>query len=123
MEQVTKSTTEKPVVVEKKTHPFVDVLREKARTHQDQNVATVLNAVADAIEDYDDSKQEPVRAEYETTREGFAVDPSRPNSTSVLRDTPRVSGVQTVPVPVAGTAIVSEPVAVQETGPATFVEK
>ena len=31
--------------------------------------------------------------------------------------------VVSVPVPVPGTAIVSEPVAVQETGPATFVAK
>jgi hypothetical protein len=122
-EKVTTIATDEPVLVEKKTDPFADVLREKARTSLDHNVSTVLTVLADSYDDHYATKKERVRGEYDTTRDGFAVDPLRPNSTSVLRDIPRVSGVQTVPVTVPGTAIVSEPVAVQETGPATFVEK
>jgi hypothetical protein len=132
-EKVTTIATDEPVLVEKKTDPFADVLREKARTSLDHNVSTVLTVLADSYDDHYATKKERVRGEYGTTRDGFAVDPLRPNSTNVLRDMPRVSGVETVPVqsnkvvsvpvPVPGTAIVSEPVAVQETGPATFVEK
>jgi hypothetical protein len=51
-EKVTTIATDEPVLVETKTDPFADVLREKARTSQDHNIATVLSVLADTYDEH-----------------------------------------------------------------------
>lgn len=66
-EKVTTIATDEPVLVEKKTDPFADVLREKARTSLDHNVSTVLTVLADTYDEHYATKQETRPATFVDT--------------------------------------------------------